>query len=375
MKRDFSDSAYNELIRLIGEVESEKWCDFTDWIGDGWYGFQEWIGVLNIDHYINDVNSYHKKVIDKNNTSKETIDAIFADVKNIDKNYMTRFAAYKTRLEQFISLVDQFSTVVSPSNGTFDPGNLPTFISQFEETDKYLKMIGGDGLTEDDVNQMDSFTQAVIVSGISSTFIDLLPNVAIGEEVEIPIGPEITIYYSVTGSTETESPIDLNYIAEDQRLKLKNISFSADTDGALSFGVEGNTDGEVSVMVEAKRDHFSINRNGDMEGRKSIGTDTYTIKFTASLEEVTFEESVTTEVDKASVTSAFGIKKSDKKGWTPIPVPVEVPVPVPVELPKFEVPDINWKHVAVGAGIVVVVGAAVFLAPYTGGGSLVLLGV
>lgn len=375
MKRDFSDSAYNELIRLIGEVESEKWCDFTDWIGDGWYGFQEWIGVLNIDHYINDVNSYHKKVIDKNNTSKETIDAIFADVKNIDKNYMTRFAAYKTRLEQFISLVDQFSTVVSPSNGTFDPGNLPTFISQFEETDKYLKMIGGDGLTEGDVNQMDSFTQAVIVSGISSTFIDLLPNVAIGEEVEIPIGPEITIYYSVTGSTETESPIDLNYIAEDQRLKLKNISFSADTDGALSFGVEGNTDGEVSVMVEAKRDHFSINRNGDMEGRKSIGTDTYTIKFTASLEEVTFEESVTTEVDKASVTSAFGIKKSDKKGWTPIPVPVEVPVPVPVELPKFEVPDINWKHVAVGAGIVVVVGAAVFLAPYTGGGSLVLLGV
>lgn len=52
MKRDFSDSAYNELISLVNEVENEKWCDFTDWIGDGWYGFQEWLGVLNISHYI-----------------------------------------------------------------------------------------------------------------------------------------------------------------------------------------------------------------------------------------------------------------------------------------------------------------------------------
>ncbi|WP_075720540.1 hypothetical protein [Roseburia sp. 499] len=69
MKRDFSETSKQELISLVSQVESEKWCDFTDWVGDRWYDFESWIGTLDIQHYINDVNAYHKKVIDKNNTT------------------------------------------------------------------------------------------------------------------------------------------------------------------------------------------------------------------------------------------------------------------------------------------------------------------
>ena len=52
MVRDFSDESKTELLNLVSEVESEKLCDFTDWVGDRWYSFEEWIGKLNIKYYL-----------------------------------------------------------------------------------------------------------------------------------------------------------------------------------------------------------------------------------------------------------------------------------------------------------------------------------
>lgn len=373
MKRDFSDSAYNELISLVNEVENEKWCDFMDWIGDGWYGFQEWLGVLNISHYIDNVNSYHKKVIDKNNASKSTIDTIFANVKNIDRNYATRFAAYKTCLEQFNGLIGQFTAVVSPANGSFNPGELGSYISTYENEEKYLKIIGGEGLSQTNIDEMDDITMATIVAGITSTVVDLLPSVKVGEQLEIPVGPGAAIYYSVNADIRGNSDFDVNLIAEDQKIKFKNISYSTDSDGALSFGVEGNTDEEVSVSVSSDRTSFSINNSGELEGSATmkVGKDTYTVKGKMSLEEVSFEESIKTEDEVGSITSTIGIKKKNDNGWTPLPVPAVEPEPI--QLPQFEAPDINWGYVAAGVAAGVIIAGAIVLAPETGGASLVAL--
>ena len=65
MYRDFSENSKRKLLSLVSSVENEKICDFTDWIGDRWLDFQSWIGKLSIKKYINNVNAYHKKVIDK----------------------------------------------------------------------------------------------------------------------------------------------------------------------------------------------------------------------------------------------------------------------------------------------------------------------
>lgn len=65
-------------------------------------------------------------------------------------------------------------------------------------------------------------------------------------------------YYSVNADIRGNSDFDVNLIAEDQKIKFKNISYSTDSDGALSFGVEGNTDEEVSVSVSSDRTSFSM---------------------------------------------------------------------------------------------------------------------
>ena len=122
-----------------------------------------------------------------------------------------------------------------------------------------MKIIGGEGLSETNIDEMDDITMATIVDGITSTVIDLLPSVKVGEQLEIPVGPGAAIYYSVNADIRGNSDFDVNLIAENQKIKLKNISYSIDSDRALSFGVEGNPHEEVSVSVSSDRTSFSIN--------------------------------------------------------------------------------------------------------------------
>ncbi len=94
MLRDFSDASKQKLLGLVSQVENEKYSDFTDWVGDRWYDFEEWIGQLNIRNYINNVNAYHKKVIDKNNATKDSIEKIFQDVNQVNHSYYSTFQNY-----------------------------------------------------------------------------------------------------------------------------------------------------------------------------------------------------------------------------------------------------------------------------------------
>ena len=68
MFRDFSDEAKQKLLKYVDEVtEDGTWDRVKDWFGDAGLTIQSWLGQLNIQNYVNDVDTYHKKVLDKNN--------------------------------------------------------------------------------------------------------------------------------------------------------------------------------------------------------------------------------------------------------------------------------------------------------------------
>lgn len=119
MKRDFSDASKQKMLALVAQVESEKWGDFTDWLGDRWYDFESWIGMLDIKRYIDDVNVYHKKVIDKNNATEQTINSIFAAVRDADTSFSGLFRDIHTQLSRWLRYIDLLSDIVSPQNGNF----------------------------------------------------------------------------------------------------------------------------------------------------------------------------------------------------------------------------------------------------------------
>lgn len=120
LTRDFSDASKQKMLGLVSQVESEKWGEFTDWVGDRWYDFEFWIGTLNIRNYIDDVNSYHKKVIDKNNATEKKIKDIFDAVHGVDSSYSTTLGNIKANLAEWRRFVDQLTDIVEPGKGRFN---------------------------------------------------------------------------------------------------------------------------------------------------------------------------------------------------------------------------------------------------------------
>ena len=59
MRRDFSETAEQSLKDLIDQINDEQWCKWTDAIGDFF------IFGLDIQNYLDNVDQYHKKILDK----------------------------------------------------------------------------------------------------------------------------------------------------------------------------------------------------------------------------------------------------------------------------------------------------------------------
>lgn len=159
MRRDFTESARQRLLALVRQVESEKWSNFTDWLGDRWYDFQEWIGVLNIKNYLDNVNAYHKKIIDKNNYVAEKIEDIFMNVNAMSSKYDGKFSAAHTDLLSYQKMIIKLANTVSPAKGTapftaqYINGTLAASIDDYlEKSDNLQKQV-----TEDLVNSSPAF--------------------------------------------------------------------------------------------------------------------------------------------------------------------------------------------------------------------------
>ncbi len=118
MVRDFSEEAKRELEDMIRQLDDEKLCDFTDWIGDRWYDFEEWLGRLDVQKYISNIRAYHRKVLDKNNATILNLEKIFQDVYQVED-------AYSQKLKGSIGSLRLFNALLKELSQTILPGNLP----------------------------------------------------------------------------------------------------------------------------------------------------------------------------------------------------------------------------------------------------------
>lgn len=385
MKRDFSEAAKQELLLLVLQVENEKWCDFTDFFGDRWYDFEAWIGKLDIHDYISKVNEYHKKVIDKNNTTADDIEKIFNNVNDVSVQYKSRFASLLADLQEYKKTINLLSAFVKPSNGNFNAefiGNgLRNAVNTYIETSDNLQIIAGDGFTQEDIEKIDGNDSKLkrVLDAYISAIIDNIPDVKIGEELEIPIGPGTSVYYKVSSTIDGTGDIDLNYIIQKQKVQLKNFNYKYDFGDGISASID--SEGNLAVETSDNRHTSKISEKGvSASFKNTVGNSTYSYNYEFDFfkQEFKMEESVTTEVEVGSVTSAVGIKYSDNSSWKILPELVPVESPYTCQIPDF---DIDWETVGdivIIAGIaytVVKTVAAVILIPETGGASAVLLAI
>lgn len=104
-RRDFTEDMRNYLIDLCNEVADEPWYDVTKW--DMWYRAEKLMGYLTIDHYVNNINSYYRKMIDINDSDREAINRIFNDVEEVDHRYAQKIEDKNARLLALKSTIEK----------------------------------------------------------------------------------------------------------------------------------------------------------------------------------------------------------------------------------------------------------------------------
>ena len=104
-RRDFTESMRNYLIGLCNEVDSEPWYDVTKW--DVWYRAERLVGHLRIDNYVNNINSYYRKMIDINDSDRKAINKIFNDVEETDRRYAQKIRVKNARLQELRDTIEK----------------------------------------------------------------------------------------------------------------------------------------------------------------------------------------------------------------------------------------------------------------------------
>ena len=105
--RDFSDEMRTTLLKLVEEVEDEAFWDFTRW--DIWYRLEEWCGHLDVAYYKNNIEEYHRKVIDIHDTTKKQMQKIFDAIDELDYKYGQIF---QEKVEEFSSIAQEVRNIM-----------------------------------------------------------------------------------------------------------------------------------------------------------------------------------------------------------------------------------------------------------------------
>lgn len=407
MIRDFTSETEEKLLGLVAEVEDEKWFDWTDALGDAALDFMAWSGNLDVKDYTDEMEKYHKRVIDKNDTSKDDIHEIFENVYSMDDGFKVRFCALKTMNEKVLESILALTEAFKGTN--FNTGTVTKLREHMYRSRKcndILARVAGNGLRECDIDGMDESDLKNLLDNVGEAFAGM--NHIEGEkEIRIPLGPNVTYYYKVKVEAGGDDAV-VNTTVKDQKLKLDKLAgkfklfdagyFNFDTEDGASVEAEGKyggaklgygkdgLNGELSGKAGPLSGKVSIDDDGlSAEGTITIGDlknkialsgkgigvssefkagiDTFTFKCEKEGEITRLELQVETEPEdahwKVTSTSGLEIKKEKQPEWVRMPVPMPVTSAYECQIPDFDFKeDFDWelsKKILIGTAAVIIV--------------------
>lgn len=106
--RDFSTEMRTQLMKQVKEVEDESFWDFSKW--DVWYRIEDLFGNLDVAHYKNNIQEYHRKVIDINGTTEKQMQNIFDAIDGLDDKYG---AIFEKKAEEFATITQEVRKIMA----------------------------------------------------------------------------------------------------------------------------------------------------------------------------------------------------------------------------------------------------------------------
>ena len=127
--RDFTLGTKKKLLGYI-ENNDNGWSQIGDWFGDRWLDICSTFHGVQLQDDMSNVESYHREIIDKNNTSQKDIENIFTKVYSIEDNYAALFRQNTELLSSYQSIVTKLQNCIGDSN----------FATSFDRNAWQLKM-------------------------------------------------------------------------------------------------------------------------------------------------------------------------------------------------------------------------------------------
>lgn len=251
MIRDFSNSAKKKLLEYVKDAtETTLWRKIGDRIGDAGLQIQYWFGALSISKYIDNLDAYHKKIIDKNNTTSQRIEEIFTNVKNIDTRYQGGLQQNVNFSESVINFINDLVNTIDPNGGNMDMQKmnaaLAASLEKIQEAKLSREKAIEDSLLGTDPDAVETSIDPVNLS--TGNFIYDFEDLAIDGEIPLSFHR----YYN----------------SKDSRISVLGKSFRHNYEIYLNV----NDDGEVDIIMEDGQHKVFAVENGVYYG-KNTATD------------------------------------------------------------------------------------------------------
>ena len=246
MVRDFSDNAKKKLLEYVKDAtETTLWGKITDAISDAGLQVQYWFGKLSISRYIDNLDEYHKKIIDKNNTTTKRIEEIFSNVKNMDGRYQGGLQQSVNFSETVINFINNLADSIDPNGGNMD----------------MKKMSAALDASLEKIQEAQSSREKIIEDSLLGTDPDA---------VETSIDPVNFIYDFEDLAINGEIPLSFHryYNSKDSRNSVLGKSFRHNYEIYLTV----NDNGEVDIIMEDGQHKLFAVENGCYYG-KNTATD------------------------------------------------------------------------------------------------------
>lgn len=251
MIRDFSNSAKKKLLEYVKDAtETTLWRKIGDRIGDAGLQIQYWFGALSISKYNDNLDAYHKKIIDKNNTTSQRIEEIFTNVKNIDTRYQGGLQQNVNFSESVINFINDLANTIDPNGGNMDMQKmnaaLAASLEKIQEAKLSREKAIEDSLLGTDPDAVETSIDPVNLS--TGNFIYDFEDLAIDGEIPLSFHR----YYN----------------SKDSRISVLGKSFRHNYEIYLNV----NDDGEVDIIMEDGQHKVFAVENGVYYG-KNTATD------------------------------------------------------------------------------------------------------
>ena len=364
--RDFSAAAKETLLGYVEEVTASGiWEKIGDAIGDCGLTVQGWLEQLGILTCTQDVEQYYKKILDKNNTTKEEIEEIFTNVQKVDADYVEKILELMYVGNLLIKYITDMTDSIDPDGGKIDVGKLTELLEsdkeelenaqlvvvktlveddELEDATEYVEAVVSYKLTYDEFEALSEEEQLNYLSRVADWLLALYPNIELEAgkyEISVPIGTDMVATYNVTvtASGETGNNSTVKITMEEQqmviksayKLDYKNLSASVDSDGVSADMALNDIEFNLGQKFDGTLSLGSMITNGKSKAKIETGTNGATTS-------MKFEVSTELE-DETDISSFIKVEKSnniDMPEWE------LVPVEEPVVLQSIDERDFNY---------------------------------